>query len=71
MDSMVYSISTTLLKYLETNPFESMLLAGLYYIIPDLLVASFTVSAFTERISHLNESGASDSKEPQAFKLYF
>lgn len=59
---MVYSISTTLLKYLETNPFESMLPAGLYYIIPDLLVSSFTISAFPEQISHLYKSGASDTK---------
>ena len=65
---MVYSISTTLLKYLETNPFESMLPAGLYYIIPDLLVLSFTLSAFPEQISHLYKSGASDTKKAQAFK---
>ena len=31
--SMVYSISKTLLKYLETNPFESMLPAGLFKLI--------------------------------------
>ena len=31
--SVVYSISTTLLKYLETNPFESMLPAELFILI--------------------------------------
>ena len=31
--SMVYSISKTLLKYLETNPFESILPAGLFILI--------------------------------------